>query len=271
MSGYKGRYFNREQIYFTGAYMDGAIYPVYQPAGKRRRKCRPTSSIQAKLNQRNAEKKLVRIVHLNFSAEDLAVTVTFRTGEEPKDEKDAQRIVKNYLQRLRRLYRKLGLELKYIYAIEYGGKKGRCHCHLIISGGVDRDLIEDAWGLGYANTKHLQLDPDTGLTGLSKYTVKDKAFYKRWVGSRNLVKPEPAEIDGQISMDEVKELAEKVEDGTAAEYFENLYPGYRLVEASVERNAINHGIYIRFEMAEITGGAGIEKVQTIKKRQKKRE
>ena len=31
MSGYKGRYFNREQIYFTGAYMDGAIYPVYQP------------------------------------------------------------------------------------------------------------------------------------------------------------------------------------------------------------------------------------------------
>lgn len=249
MSGYKGRYFNREQIYVTGDYMDGAIYPVYQPAGRRRKRCRASSAIQAKINQRNAERKLIRLVHQNFTHEDLAVTLTFRAGEEPEDEKSALLCVRNYIARLRRLYKKLGIELKYIYAIEYGGTKGRCHVHMMITGGADRDVIEGVWGLGYANTKRLQFDAKTGLTGLSKYTVKDKHFFKRWSGSRNLVKPEPAEIDGKISREDAQEIADRIEDGTAAEYFERLYPDYILVEASAERNGRNHEWYIRYTMA----------------------
>ena len=54
---YKGRYFVRQTMYVCGDYMDADIYPVYQPAGKRRKKCRPTSKIQERLNQKNAEKK----------------------------------------------------------------------------------------------------------------------------------------------------------------------------------------------------------------------
>ena len=32
---YKGRNFNRESVYVCGDYIDGDIYPVFQPAGKR--------------------------------------------------------------------------------------------------------------------------------------------------------------------------------------------------------------------------------------------
>lgn len=245
---YNGRTFNREQLYFCGNYFDGAIYPVFQPPGRRRKRCHPTKEIQKKLNQRNAEKRLVRTVHMNFTADDLALTITFAQGNEPENENDALRIVQNFLRRLNRRYKKLGLVLKYIMAIEYGEKNGRCHAHLIISGGMDRDETEKLWGLGYANTKRLQFDADKGITGLAKYTLKDKHFYKRWSGSRNLIRPEPAEIDGQISVDDMREIAEMAEDGTAWQWFEEKYPEFRLVEASVERNEINHMLYIRFEM-----------------------
>ena len=62
---YKGKTFNREQVYVCGEYMDADIYPVFQKPGTRRKRCKPTSEIQAKLNQRNAEKKLTRLVHNN--------------------------------------------------------------------------------------------------------------------------------------------------------------------------------------------------------------
>lgn len=60
---YRGRHFIRECIYVCGNYMDADIYPVFQPAGKRRARCKPTSAIQEKLNQRNAEKKITRLAH----------------------------------------------------------------------------------------------------------------------------------------------------------------------------------------------------------------
>ena len=152
---YRGRTFNRESVYVCGDYMDGSIYPVYQQAGKRRKKCRPTSAIQQRLNQRNAERKLARIVHNNFTGDDMALHLTYRPGEEPETE-EAKRILANYIRRLKRLYRKLGLELRYISCTEYGRTNGRVHHHLIISGGADRDTIEQLWGRGYANSKRLQ-------------------------------------------------------------------------------------------------------------------
>ena len=51
---YRGRYFIRESVYVCGDYMDADIYPVFQPAGKRRARCKPTSAIQEKLNQKTA-------------------------------------------------------------------------------------------------------------------------------------------------------------------------------------------------------------------------
>lgn len=244
---YKGRTFNREQVYVCGEYMDADIYPVFQKPGARRKRCRPTSEIQTKLNQRNAEKKLTRLVHNNFTENDIALHLTYRNGEEPVDEADAMRVLGNFIKRLKRRYKKAGKELKYISCTEYGKKTGRVHHHLIINGGYDRDEIEKLWGKGYANSKRLQFEED-GVTGLARYIAKDKHFFKRWNQSRNLVIPEPAQYDGQLSMDDIAEIKEAIESKNAYQYFEERYPDFELVEAVYTQNNINRGIYIHFEM-----------------------
>ena len=101
---YTGRTFNRESVYVCGDYMDGDIYPVFQPPGKRRSRCKPTSEIQQKLNQKNAEKKLTRLVHSNFTEDDIALHLTYRPGEEPQTEEEAQHILSNYIRRLKPRY-----------------------------------------------------------------------------------------------------------------------------------------------------------------------
>lgn len=244
---YKGKTFNREQVYVCGEYMDADIYPVFQKPGARRKRCKPTSEIQAKLNQRNAEKKLTRLVHNNFTENDIALHLTYRNGEEPENEADALRVLGNFIKRLKRRYKKAGKELKYISCTEYGKKTGRVHHHLIINGGYDRDEIEKLWGRGYANSKRLQFEED-GVTGLARYIAKDKHFFKRWNQSRNLDIPEAAQHDGQLNMDDIAEIKEAIDSKSAYQYFEERYPGFELVEAVYTQNNINRGIYIHFEM-----------------------
>ena len=244
---YKGKTFNREQVYVCGEYMDADIYPVFQKPGARRKRCKPTSEIQAKLNQRNAEKKLTRLVHNNFTENDIALHLTYRNGEEPVDEADALRVLGYFIKRLKRRYKKAGKELKYISCTEYGKKTERVHHHLIINGGYDRDEIEKLWGRGYANSKRLQFEED-GVTGLARYIAKDKHFFKRWNQSRNLDIPEATQYDGRLNMDDIAEIKEAIDSKNAYQYFEERYPDFELVEAVYTQNNINRGIYIHFEM-----------------------
>lgn len=247
---YQGRYFNRSRVNVCGEYMDGDIYPVFQPAGKRRKRCNPTKEIQQKLNQRNAEKKLTRLAHLNFTEKDLALHLTYRDDEMPESIAEAERILDNFIKRLRRMYKKLVLELKYIRATERGAKNGRIHHHLMISGGVDRDELEELWGKGFANSKRLQFD-DKGITGLAHYMAKDRVTFKRWSGSRNLIKPEPDVRDNQFNMGDIEDIIDLIETKNIWGYFETLYPGYELIEASYSRNEVNLKYYIHFEMRRI--------------------
>lgn len=247
MDMYRGKTFNRETIYVCGDYMDGDIYPVFQPAGKRRKRCKPTSQIQEKLNQKNAEKKITRLIHNNFSEKDIALHLTYRKGQEPENEDAAGRDVYNFIRRLKRRYKKSGWELKYISRTEYGKKTGRAHHHMILSGGLGRDQIEKLWGKGYANSRRLQFEED-GVTGLAHYMAKDKHFYKRWNQSRNLAIPEPAQCDGMLPMDQITEITEAIESGNGYLWFEERFPGFTLVEAYWYRNNVNRGAYIHFAM-----------------------
>ena len=235
---YQGRTFIRESVYVCGNYMDADIYPVFQKPGRRRSRCKPTSEIQRRLNQKNAE---------NFTEDDIALHLTYRPGEEPETKEGAQRDLQNYIRRLKRRYTKLGKEFKYISCTEYGKKTNRIHHHLIISGGLDRDEIEKLWGRGYANSIRLQFGPD-GVTGLAHYIAKDKLFFRHWNQSRNLVQPEPAQYDGKITMDEVGSLVDAIEEKNAWVQLEQRYPEYQLTSISYVRNAVNKGVYIHFEM-----------------------
>lgn len=253
---YRGRYFIRQTVYVCGDYMDADIYPVFQAPGKRRKKCRPTSEIQEKLNQKNAERKVTRLVHLNFTKKDIALHLTYNTA--PESAGEAQRDLWNFIRRVKRLRKKLGLpELKYISCTEFGKKSGRVHHHMILSGGIDRDTLEELWGHGYANSKRLQFHED-GVTGLAHYIVKEKDFYKRWNQSKNLRKPEPIVKDSGISVDQVEEMADAIEKKQAYEYFEAVWPAYQLTEAVYTKNGVNRGSYVHIEMhrARAAGAPG---------------
>lgn len=253
MGKYKGKYFLREREYVTGAYAAVDVFPVFQPPGKRRKKCRPTREAQKKLNQRNAEEKLDRLVKANFGAGDLAVHLTFR-GESPEAE-EAMSFVRAYLRRIRRRYRRAGEDLRYVYVIERG-KSGRVDLHLILNAGpMSRDDLENEWGLGTANARRLQWD-ETGVSAFVEYIAKQgrhktrrRATYRRWAASRNLQRPEPAEVDGRMTITEARDLAEAIMRRDAERIVREAWPGYELVEASATLNTINKGLYISLRLA----------------------
>lgn len=243
---YKGRYFIRESIYVCGDYMDADIYPVFQPAGKRRKRCRPTSEIQKKLNQKNAKKKITRLAHANFTKDDIALHLTYDI--EPKDVLEARKDLYNFIRRVKRQRKKAGLtDLKYLSCTEAGKQSGRVHHHLILSGGLDRDTLEKLWGKGYANSKRLQFRED-GITGLARYMAKDRQFYRRWNQSKNLTIPRPIVRDGAMSREEVKEFVEVIEKNCAYGVLEDKYPFWELIDIYHEKNRVNHEDYISFEM-----------------------
>ena len=61
----------REKRYYCGEYLDVYIYPTYAQARSRGKRSKPTSAAQKKLNQRHREEKLVRLLHANFTPDDL--------------------------------------------------------------------------------------------------------------------------------------------------------------------------------------------------------
>lgn len=229
----------REKSYVCGEYLDLYIYPVYRKPGKRSKRAKPTTATQAKLNARHAAEKLTRLFHANFTPEDLELGLSHRVNPESDDE--AIRLVANFLRRLRRLRKKLGLPpLKYICVTERS-KSGRYHHHVTVNGGIDRDVLESLWGLGYANSRRLQFS-ENGLTALSRYIVKEPVGGKRWNASRNLIDPEPRTNDSRISSRRrAEELARDPEDRAP---WEKLYPEYHLAEVVPFHNDANGGVYL---------------------------
>jgi hypothetical protein len=231
----------REKRYACGEYLDVYIYPVFSQISKtgRRGKRRASSEAQKKLNQRHREEKLVRLLHANFTPDDLEIHLTYET--QPESPEEAARLVRNFIRRVQRARKKQGLPpLKYIVVTERGSKNGRYHHHVTLSGGMDRDELESLWGLGYANSRRLQFT-ESGLAGLGHYIVKDPVGKKAWNASKNLIDPEPKTRDGRISGRQADELAK---DTTNNAEFEKLYPGYFLSEAGAWHNDINGGRYI---------------------------
>lgn len=256
---YAGRTFVRERTIQSGDRIDVDLYTVFQQPGVRRSRSRPTREVQARINQRDAERKLLWLLRANFGQGDQVVHLTYRRGEEPADAAAAQKELYNFLRRLKRERKKRGLpELKYISCTEQGKKGGRLHHHAVISGGMSRDEVEKLWKKGYANARRIQWGED-GAAGLAVYLAEfggRKPTYRRWNRSRNLTTPEPDYRDGAVSVAELRELAEETENGmsTAAEELERRYPGYEVTQVEVSWNSVNLHPHIRFELRRISGG-----------------
>lgn len=249
---YKGQWFMRKAEWRCGDYIEVDFYPVFQKPGVRRKKSRPSSAIQQKLNERNSERKFLRTVHANFGEGDYALSLTFREKTELEEEKKI--FTKKFMPAVRKAYAEAGAVLKYLYIMERGQKSGRIDIHLIISGGIGRDELEALWKYGYANARRLQFT-EKGVEALTQYMTKqgrkkdaERVTYRRWSGSKNLVHPQPEVSDAGTTMKDAEELAELIDRRDAEEKAQQMFPGYALTEARALWNGCNRGLYISLNL-----------------------
>lgn len=234
----------REARYECGDYMEVNIYPVYAKAACRRKKAKPTSEVQQKLNDLHAEGKLIRLANANFTEHDLKVELTYSSAHLPEDDAAATRDLRNFLRRVKRYRNTQGLsELKYIAVTEKGKKSGRYHHHLIMSGDIDLFKLVELWGMGIVGTDILVFD-ENGIASLVRYMMKQARDFigkKKYTRSRNLIDPPPKQRDNRYTKRKVVELAKDTEN--RAEY-EKLFEDYHFSQASVVFNDTNGGVYI---------------------------
>lgn len=234
----------RETRYECGDYMDVMIYPVYTKKPCRKKKAKPTSEVQQKLNEIYAEEKLIRIANANFTPRDYKVELTYSSEHLPQSDEDADRELTNFLRRVKRYRKQRGLsELKYIAVTEKGSRSGRYHHHLIMSGDVDLFDLVSLWGKGIVGSDLLIFD-ENGIANLVKYMMKQlKDFIgKKYKRSRNMIVPEAKKRDNRLSKRMIVELAKDTEN--RAEY-EKLYEGYHLAKADAIFNDVNGGVFLR--------------------------
>lgn len=257
----------------AGTRLEAEVYPIFgrsMEATARREKQNMTAERQNQLNTRRAKRRLILLMENNFKVdEDVHVTLTYR--DEPslrrgdpstalrsaQDDmmKRVRKDMRNFLNRVKRLREKRGLEeLKYIYSIGHDADK-RIHVHCVMNGGIGRDQLEKMWGKGYANTMRLQ-NQGKGLQGMANYLYKqnekakdagERIGFHMWSGSRNLRKPKEHTSDTKISNRKVKMIAQNFR-AMAAEILERVYPGYKLEDGRVYYSDVVNGVYIRCVM-----------------------
>ncbi|MDD4510524.1 MAG: hypothetical protein PHY23_06465 [Oscillospiraceae bacterium] len=155
-------------------------------------KTNKTTEQMANINRKNAEKKLRRKINTGCRPGDYHLVLTY-AGDAP-EAKQAEKELKNYLKRLKRLYEKYGHELRWIAVTEYKSK--RIHHHLVINQGPSLLEITGKWNLG--RPKVTVLDATGQYSELAAYLIKqtDQTFRdpdapqnKRYTCSRNWPKP----------------------------------------------------------------------------------
>lgn len=98
---YQGKYIQRERRIYHGDYLDVNIFPVFKKPGKRKKKTNPSSEIQKKLNQTYRENKVTYLINNNFSKKDLEIGLGFDDEHLPETYADVQRIIRNYIRRIK--------------------------------------------------------------------------------------------------------------------------------------------------------------------------
>lgn len=242
----------REKKIYSGNMLEVEIYPITFQERKqsRRKKNKQSLPKQKNLNDKNAKKHLIRLLNTNFTDKDLSVTLTYDNKNLPKSEEEARKDVVNFLRRVKRYLKKNNLpDLKYIAVIEYreqkeGKKAIRLHHHIVMSGDIDRDKVEELWKKGRANADRLKAD-EFGYEGLARYITKDPKGHKRWTQSKNLKQPIISVNDYKYSRRKVEELARCQGD---RQEFESIYENYLFRDYKVEINDITAGTYLYIKM-----------------------
>lgn len=229
----------RQKMYETGNFLEVEIFRVPDnfKKFKRTKKVKESTPAQRNLNDKKSQRYFIRLVHLNFTQQDLYIDLTYDGENIPRTREQVLRDIQNYIKRLKRARAKLGITepLKYIYVIsniDENGNRVRYHVHMIINN-MDRDVAEQTWGKGRANTDRLQYN-EYGVEGKSIYMCRQAAGERAWGSSTNLKK-----VEAKIKDDRRELTRKKLNDmETCPEdrpLFEKLYPGWIFTECIIER------------------------------------
>ncbi len=243
--------FSRETMYNAGTeYCDTSIYTVKAPRNVRRKLGNPSRPCQEALNERNAKLRLKRLIEANFvEGKDIFVTFTFDKGHKPETRAEARKLFGNFLRRMRRAWKSMGIngEPRCIYVLE-GKDGGHIHIHVVMSCGMDYETIKALWGMAlFVNVKILQ-GVEGGFDPLSKYLNKQGKLSdgeRRWYRFGRLSEPSCEELNAKIPLDDVAELGQYIQDEMYAgedviptsERFapvESRYPGYFCAKAEAK-------------------------------------
>lgn len=221
----------------------------------RRTRSRASPPKVKKMNDKYSRQYFRWILFNNFDRGDFHTTLTFA---ENFTTEEAKRAVTNYIRRLRRLYGKQNLELKYLLICEGQRSGQRLHWHLVLNSGgiIDRDDIEKLWKLGWANADRLKPDAKDGLYGLSKYLTKSMKYAEKhertWNASNNLLRPEknPSLVtdDYKISKKRMRQMQDAQRNDEVKKLVESIYKGFELIHCSIGRNEVTGRPFARFCM-----------------------
>ena len=247
----------------SGNQFEVEIYPAFKfdsaiPETIVRNKKESTET-RKNLDDRNARKKLNRLVHSNFEAGDYWLHLTFNDEKLPETLEDAENEAINFFRRINRLRKKKRLDnAKYIYVIEEGeyGTE-RFHIHLIMDRELDIESVLSKWKkYGSTTTKIINFYGDNSLMGICKYLSKDPEVYKktafrlkgkrRWGASKNLKQPKERVNKTKFSRKKVNGMIKN--QNSIAEILESTYPAHNFKEVEIKYNDFNGLFYIYARM-----------------------
>lgn len=247
-----GRMGYRTRTTVAGPRLEVEIYPMFgrEAAGRARaaKIAGNTPESMKKLNRQRAIRHLIQLVDANLTDQDIHLTLTYKEAPETKEQ--VNKDVWNFLRTVKRRREQYGLPpLKAFFKAESNekGTKQRLHAHLLMSGGISREELEEIWAKGWANADRLQPD-ERGLEAIVRYITKEPG---KWHRTRNMVEPKHRTSDSKVSNAKVKRIAKDIK-AEAKEIMEKLYPKYKYVDVDVKFSDSVDGAYIRVLMRKKT-------------------
>ncbi len=224
---------------------------LMEVGGTRRPRGHKTGKSSAKQLERNeaeAVRVLARELNCNCEGGWLFLTLKYTDERLPLAVEEGERLVKNFIRRLARIYKKLtGKKLVYFWAngerSSKTGKPCRLHHHLVLPP-MDWETIAEHWPADQFSYRRLDATGD--YTGIARYMIKNAGYgngKRAWKNSTGIkkpvyTKPIPVNRAGGVRVPpEVRiverEVRENEESGFSASYTRWVAP--------MQTNAQRHG------------------------------
>lgn len=171
-----------------------------------------TPEEKAEANRKKSERRFIRKVNSSFTSRSFYITLTYDDFALPISYEEAEKLIANFLRRLKRWQP----NLRAVTVTGYGRESNRLHHHLILDGDyIDIDKLLEMWTFGsIKRAERLRhhnyyngIDCGEDFTGLAVYLhahSNAKTKGKRWKEAGKLsepIKDKPRELKIELSGD----------------------------------------------------------------------